>query len=169
MTTYDKWRRPIWPRPNCVGAKITCILLNILTLVICFSENDNGHSCFVKNFRCYQDDEYDFETLDEEEKNSHAADFFYCIYDPAEIPADFTRSHACQQYIKSFYFFDSAELASYKTSGGKCIEENGDSYEMENELFEMLENLIYTSKFTPMNIEASMEVQSINEVMIHER
>ena len=117
----------------------------------------------------YQDDQYDFESLDEEEKNSHAADFFYCIYELSEIPADFTRSHACQQYIKSFYFFDSAELASYKTSGGKCIEENGDSYEMENELFEMLENLIYTSKFTPMNIEASMEVQSINEVMIHER
>ena len=117
----------------------------------------------------YQDDQYDFESLDDNDKDYHAADFFYCIYDQADIPTDFKRSQACQQYIKAFYFLDSVERASYETSGGKCIEDYGDSYEMENELYEMLENLIYTSKFTPMNIEASMEVQSINEVMIHER
>jgi hypothetical protein len=109
-----------------------------------------------------------YDELSEAEKDEEVFYEFYC--EDGDLPgADFDRFEACQEYIRVFYFNDPNATGSYEENGGKCIVYFGDDYEMEPKVQEMLENLMFTAKFTALEVDAGLEIQSINEVKIHER
>ena len=149
-------------------------LLSLETMPLNFVYEPLGPSADFRSSICgswmrniyefYSQSSYD--ELSEADKNEDAFYEFYCE-DDALPGADFDRFQACQEYIRIFYFDDANATASYEQNGGKCL--RFDDYEMEAKVQEMLENLMFRAKFTPLEVDAGIEIQSINEVKIHER
>ena len=134
-----------------------------------FASDDFSAICesWMSNiYEFYSQSSYD--DLSEAEKDEDAFYEFYCE-DDQKPGADFDRFQACQEYIRVYYFNDANATAIYEKNGGKCSLFFGDDYEMEPKVTEMLENLMFRAKFTALEVEAAIEIQSINQVLIHER